>query len=77
MQLGAGAGRLPDRGPAAAAAHRESLEQPGADVRRAEGEELLVGVGAVAAADRERAAGQHVVGVPDQQHTSRRQQQAA
>jgi hypothetical protein len=53
------------------------LEQPGADVRRAEGEELLVGVGAVAAADRERAAGQHVVGVPDQQHTSRRQQQAA
>jgi hypothetical protein len=56
-------------------ATRESLEQPGPYVRRAEGEELLVRVGAVAAADCERATGQHVVGIPDEQHTSRRQQQ--
>ena len=38
-------------------------------------EELLVRVDLVPAADRERAAGDHVVGVPDQQHSQRRQQQ--
>ena len=47
----------------------------GGEVRRAEREQLLVGVDAIAVAGGEGAGGEHVVGVADDRDADRRQQQ--
>jgi hypothetical protein len=75
VELAAAAERLADHRPAAAAADRERLGEPGRHVRRAEREQFLVGVDAVAVADGEGPCGQDVVGVRDDRDAHGGQQQ--
>ena len=68
MELGTAAGCVAERRPASAAAHREAAEHARADIRGAEGEELLIRVDLVPASRRERPRLQDVVGIADEEH---------
>ena len=73
-ELGPAADRVADGGAAAAAADRESLQQAGAEVGGAEGEQLALRVDGLAVPRREGAAGEDVVGVADEGDAERRRQ---
>jgi hypothetical protein len=76
VQLGAAPDGVADHGPAAAAADREALEDPGRQVRRTEGQELLIAVDGVSVLGGEGARGHHVVGVADEGDADGRGDQA-
>ena len=65
-ELGAAPDRVTDRGPAPAAADREALQQARPDVGGAQRQQLALGVEPQVLPVRERAAGEHVVGVADE-----------
>ena len=74
VELAAAAEGVADDGAAAAAAHREAVEQPGGQVARTQGEQFRVGVDPVAVPGGERTGGQDVVGVADEHRPDRRQE---
>jgi hypothetical protein len=74
-QLGATADGVGDGGAAAAAADREAVQHGRAEVRRAECEQLPLGVDLLAVPGGERAAREDVVGVPHERHAQGRAEQ--